>query len=375
MRRPLVLRVHRAAVADEAVAGHQFDYADAFEVQLPEPDPLAPREWLARGLTALLLRVRDEAGTSPDDLADWQVIESTSDVIHIERCLPLLHVVVVGRRLGSSGRRLTTLLRFQRPVLSRLLWTFVGVGHRLAVRRLLCHGATTAHAAGKPTVRPPDATPEPTTAASAPLTQAERRTRSRTAILESAARGLSRHGYGNLVLEDVARDAGYTRGALYHQFKDKNDLTLAVFAWVLDTWDREVGDLVDQQTDPRAALLTLARHHAIFCRRDVARVAVALRVECSGQDHPVGRQVEEAYELLVARCVQLIDGGRAASTIPAGPPSPAVALALVGAVEGTTIMLAGQTPHDEVLAERAAAGVLGLPPSASHADDARGPSA
>ena len=59
-------------------------------------------------------------------------------------------------------------------------------------------------------------------------TQAERSARTRSALLESAARGLSRHGYGNLVLEQVAREAGYTRGALYHQFKDKEDLALAV---------------------------------------------------------------------------------------------------------------------------------------------------
>ena len=39
-------------------------------------------------------------------------------------------------------------------------------------------------------------------------TQTERSARSRAALLEAAARGLSRYGYGNLVLEDVARDAG-----------------------------------------------------------------------------------------------------------------------------------------------------------------------
>jgi AcrR family transcriptional regulator len=59
-------------------------------------------------------------------------------------------------------------------------------------------------------------------------TQAERRARTRAAILESAARGLSRYGYGNLKLEQVAADAGYTRGALYHLFRNKEDLTLAV---------------------------------------------------------------------------------------------------------------------------------------------------
>ena len=65
--------------------------------------------------------------------------------------------------------------------------------------------------------------------------------RSRSALLESAARGLSRYGYGNLMLERVASDAGYTRGALYHQFADKEDLALAVLEWVDETWREEVG--------------------------------------------------------------------------------------------------------------------------------------
>ena len=51
-----------------------------------------------------------------------------------------------------------------------------------------------------------------------PRTQAERRAASRAALLEAGARGISRYGYGNVILEKVAADAGYTRGALYHQF-------------------------------------------------------------------------------------------------------------------------------------------------------------
>jgi AcrR family transcriptional regulator len=195
-------------------------------------------------------------------------------------------------------------------------------------------------------------------------TQAERRARTRDALLESAARGLSRYGYGNLVLEQVAKDAGYTRGALYHLFKDKQDLTLAVIEWVLETWTQEVGRAVEQESDPVAALLTLARGHAVFCRRDIARVAVALRLEFSGQDHPVGREIERSYELLVTDCVRLINGGRKAGTIPSGPPARRLALGFIGALEGTVIQLAGQAPHDELLAARAVAGVLGLDPLA-----------
>jgi AcrR family transcriptional regulator len=158
----------------------------------------------------------------------------------------------------------------------------------------------------------------------------------------------------------VAREAGYTRGALYHQFKDKEDLALAVVAWVDETWRREVGALVEQQPDPVAALIALARGHAIYCRRDVARVAMALRLEFSGQDHPVGREVERISETAVKRCARLINAGRRDGSIPPGPPARTVALAFIGAFEGAVIALAGQAPHDELLAARAAAGVLGL---------------
>ena len=162
------------------------------------------------------------------------------------------------------------------------------------------------------------------------------------------------------MLEQVAREAGYTRGALYHQFKDKEDLALAVIEWVDETWRREVGALAEQQPDPVAALIALARGHAVFCRRDIARVVMALRVEFSGQDHPVGREIERVSEALVKRCARLITAGRRDGSIPPGPPAKAVALAFVGALEGAVIALAGQAPHDELLAARAVAGVLGL---------------
>ena len=172
-------------------------------------------------------------------------------------------------------------------------------------------------------------------------TQAERSARTRSALLESAARGLSRYGYGNLVLEHVARDAGYTRGALYHQFKDKEDLALAVVEWADETWRREVGGPAEREPDPVAALIALARGHAILCRRDVARVAMALKLEFSGQDHPVGRELERVSDALVERCTRLIDAARRDGSIPAGPPVRTVAVAFVGAIEGAVIALAG----------------------------------
>ncbi|HWX75195.1 MAG TPA: TetR/AcrR family transcriptional regulator, partial [Solirubrobacteraceae bacterium] len=191
-------------------------------------------------------------------------------------------------------------------------------------------------------------------------TQAARSARTRSALLESAARGFSRHGYGNLVLEDVAREAGYTRGALYHQFKDKEDLALAVLHWADETWQREVGEPAAAESDPLATLLAMARGHAVLCRRDIARVAVALRLEFSGSEHPIGRALDRLQGELLRRLVRLIGAGRKDGLIPPGPPARAVALALIGALEGAVIALAGQAPYDELLAARTVLGVLGL---------------
>src|SRR5215211_7037507 len=192
-------------------------------------------------------------------------------------------------------------------------------------------------------------------------TQAERRARTRAALLEAAARGFSRYGYGNLILEQVAKDAGYTRGALYHLFQGKEDLALAVVNWVAETWEQEVWEAADREQEPVDVLVAVARGHVVFCRRDVARVMMALRVEFDGREHPVGRAVAEIGKDLVQRFSALITAGRRVGSIPPGPPARILAIAAIAAMEGLAIQLAGAS-HDEVMAERVIRGVLGLPP-------------
>jgi len=194
-------------------------------------------------------------------------------------------------------------------------------------------------------------------------TQAERRSRSRAALLESAARGLSRYGYGNLTLEQVASDAGYTRGALYHQFAGKEDLALAVVRWVASTWEQEVWEPAHRRSsDPVAILAALARGHVVYCRRDIARVIMALRVEFAGREHPIGETIERIIQGNARRFAALITAGRKAGSIPDGPPADVLAIAGIAAMEGIAIQVAGIAPHDEVLAERAMLGMLGVDP-------------
>jgi AcrR family transcriptional regulator len=195
-------------------------------------------------------------------------------------------------------------------------------------------------------------------------TQADRRARTRGAMLAAAARGLSTYGYANLVLEQVAKDAGYTRGALYHLFANKEELVLAVVEWVGETWDAEVRQLALAEEEPLASLITMARGHALYCRRyDGASVMLTLRVEFTGQDHPVGRVIGETYDQLEAECAELIGAGRRNGSIPPGPPLRLMAAAFLTVLESVGIEVSGKAPHDVELVERAARGILGVAPT------------
>jgi AcrR family transcriptional regulator len=188
-------------------------------------------------------------------------------------------------------------------------------------------------------------------------TQADRRARSRDALLEATARGISRVGHAHLVLDAVAADAGYTRGALYHQFADKDALVLATLAWVRETWNAEVGCVFDQDLAPVDTLVEMARRHAIYCRRDIAGVMASLRVEFAAREHPIGDAVRAQGAELVHRVRRVILAGREDGSIPPGLPAISIAQALLAALEGAVIALAGRHGDDEQIARQL---VLGL---------------
>jgi AcrR family transcriptional regulator len=55
-----------------------------------------------------------------------------------------------------------------------------------------------------------------------------KRERTRAALIEAAARLIGTQGYHGTSLEDVAKAAGMSRGAIYGNFKDRDELFLAV---------------------------------------------------------------------------------------------------------------------------------------------------
>ena len=181
--------------------------------------------------------------------------------------------------------------------------------------------------------------------------------------MEAAARNISRHGYADMVLDRVASDAGYTRGALYHLFANKEELVLAVVESVSKSWYDEVAFLLASDTDPVGTLIAAARDTAVYSRREGARALMHLRTDFAGTNHPIENALDEVLASYVEDVARLVTMGRAASKIPPGPPAEVVARAYLGVMEGVVNHLSGQEPFDVIFAERATIGVLGLPPT------------
>jgi AcrR family transcriptional regulator len=61
-----------------------------------------------------------------------------------------------------------------------------------------------------------------------PLTPERRRAMTRSHLLDAAAQVFARNGFHGSTLDEVAATAGFTKGAVYSNFKSKDDLFLAL---------------------------------------------------------------------------------------------------------------------------------------------------
>jgi AcrR family transcriptional regulator len=84
--------------------------------------------------------------------------------------------------------------------------------------------------------------------------QTSRSASTRARLIRAARRLFARNGYAAVGTEEIVRRAGVTRGALYHQFADKQDLFLAVYEQVEQDLTERVAATLGEVSSPFAAL-------------------------------------------------------------------------------------------------------------------------
>jgi AcrR family transcriptional regulator len=115
-------------------------------------------------------------------------------------------------------------------------------------------------------------------------------------LIATARRLFAERGYAGTPTEDIVREAGVTRGALYHHFKDKKDL----FRAVAEAVESELGPMIMAKAKPGADAWTfLVDACGTFLdaclERDVQQIILIDGPSVLGWDE--WRAVEEKYGL------------------------------------------------------------------------------
>ncbi len=182
-------------------------------------------------------------------------------------------------------------------------------------------------------------------------TQTERSDATRAALVEAARLAFGAEGFSAVGTTAVARDAGVSRGALYHQFADKVELFAAVFEAVeVDVAERLAAELGDA-AGPVEALRRGIEAWLDVCAEAEVRQIVLL-------DGPVvlgwerWREIGLRYGGGLVEAV--LESAMADGSVPRSPVAPLAHL-LLGALDEAALYVASAGEPDRARAEMASA--------------------
>jgi AcrR family transcriptional regulator len=105
--------------------------------------------------------------------------------------------------------------------------------------------------------------------------QAARSASTRAKLIRAARALFARRGYAAVGTAQIARRAGVTRGALYHQFPAKEDLFLAVYEQVEEELTAQMAGLAQSAPSPFEAMRAGVRAFLEACRTpEVQRIVM-----------------------------------------------------------------------------------------------------
>ena len=167
-------------------------------------------------------------------------------------------------------------------------------------------------------------------------TQSERSETTRAALVAAARRLFAERGYSEVGTEEIVREAGVTRGALYHHFDGKRDLMRAVYEQLEAELSAEFGTRITPGADPITVLREGAETFLDQCLEpEVQQIALLDAPAVLGWER--WREVGARYGLGLISA--LLEAGIAAGEIRRQPVEP-LAHALLGALDEIAMLVA-----------------------------------
>jgi len=135
------------------------------------------------------------------------------------------------------------------------------------------------------------------------MTPAEKATRTRQALVVAARERFGEQGYAATSIDEIVRQAGVTKGALYHHFADKDALFRAVVEDVKGELTGIVGAAFLEAVTEPDALDTVTRGCLAFIdvHRDPAVQRITILDARAFLDAATRRELDARYEVAVIR--------------------------------------------------------------------------
>jgi AcrR family transcriptional regulator len=102
------------------------------------------------------------------------------------------------------------------------------------------------------------------------LTRAEKKAETRQALLDAAGRVFARRSFHGASVDEIAEEAGFSKGAVYSNFASKEDLFLALLERRIDERITEIARVVESDAPVEQQLNEAARGFIDFVGEDSA---------------------------------------------------------------------------------------------------------
>ncbi|MFT3674996.1 MAG: TetR/AcrR family transcriptional regulator [Chitinophagaceae bacterium] len=161
--------------------------------------------------------------------------------------------------------------------------------------------------------------------------------RTRQHIIEKAAPFFNKKGYADTSLSDITAATGLTKGAIYGNFENKDELALAVFSYNLDRLAGGMLVAMQQQDNAVDQLLAMIRYY----RQAYRQVAVQggcpvmnAAVEADDNFPALKVKVKGAVKSWSRTIARIIDTGKKEGTIRQQTDAGSMATLLIALIEG-----------------------------------------
>lgn len=136
------------------------------------------------------------------------------------------------------------------------------------------------------------------------LNRSEQRERTRTLLLDSAKELFAQNGIAETSIEQITEHAGYSRGAFYSNFDDKDALVLVLIERQQNAVIAETNTIADAAADPDDLL---ARLFEWFSDEQGTRAGIDIEYVLYAARNPVARlRIKELSDQLIAQHAHLV---------------------------------------------------------------------